>query len=77
MTYFVIELQTNADGITGNLVYSYTDKADAEAKYHSVLMAAAKSNVMVHAAIMIDRNGTPIHYEHYVHPAEEPEAVAE
>ena len=73
MTYYVIELQTNADGTTGNLVYSYDNKPDAEEKYHSVLTAAAKSSVLVHACVMMDNKGNSIKNEYFVHPAPEPE----
>lgn len=78
MMYYVIELQTNADGTSGNIVYAYASKADADEKYHSILASAAKSSVMVHAAVMIDRNGTPLKHDHFVHPVEpQPEEPAE
>ena len=45
--YYVIEIQTNADGTSGNLVVPYAEKADAEAKYHQVAAVAAESAVLV------------------------------
>lgn len=55
--YLVIELQTNADGSVGNLVYSYDNLPQAEAKYHTVLAAAALSDLPAHAAVLMDNEG--------------------
>lgn len=57
MTYIVIELQTNTDGTVGNLVYAYTDRYQAEQKYHLVLAAAAVSALPVHAAVLLTGDG--------------------
>lgn len=54
--YIVIELQTNG-GTTGNFVFAYADLADAYAKYHAILSAAAKSNVEVHTALILTETG--------------------
>lgn len=51
--YIVIEIQTNADGTVGNLVWSYATLAEAESKYHSVLAAAAVSALPVHGATIL------------------------
>lgn len=54
--YIVIELQTSK-GTTGNFVFSFADLADAWAKYHAILSAAAKSSVEVHAALILTETG--------------------
>lgn len=66
MTYIVIELQTN-DGQTANIVNSYQEKEKAESKYHTILAAAAESNVNVHAAVMLDERGNLEKSEYYIH----------
>lgn len=73
MKYYVIEIQTNADGTAGTLVYDFTDRNAAYAKYHTVLAAAATSSVMVHACTILTREGVQLEHEHFVHPAPEPE----
>lgn len=55
--YIVIELQTNADGTVGNLVYSYDSQNNAESKYHSVLASAAISALPKHAAVLMTSEG--------------------
>ena len=76
MKIIVVELQTNADGTFGNIVNAYDNRADAEEKYHTILMYAAKSQVMIHAAVMIDERGNYMKNESFVHPAPEPEPAA-
>lgn len=65
MTYVVIELQTNADGTLGNLVYQYTDRRAAENKYHTILAAAAISSLPVHSAVMLTNNGQLLASDYY------------
>lgn len=57
MNFIVIELQTNADGTVGNLVWSFDNRSQAESKYHAVLSAAAISTLPVHAACLMDATG--------------------
>lgn len=57
MNYIVIELQTNADGQTANLVTAYDDLAQAESKFHAILAAAAVSAVPKHAAVILSEDG--------------------
>lgn len=72
--YIVIELQTNADGAVGNLVYQYNSRDEAESKFHSILAAAAISALPVHAAVMLTNAGTMVKSEYYRHGGEsEPE----
>lgn len=80
--YIVIELQNNADGTVGNLVYTYDNKNEAESKYHLVLSAAAVSQVRIHAAMLAMTDGTLIASQHYIHlpepePTPEPEPEQE
>lgn len=69
--YIVVELQTAANGTVGNIVTAYDDINLAEAKYHTILAAAATSNLAKHAAIMFSEEGFPIKNECYTHEAAE------
>jgi hypothetical protein len=69
--FYVIEIQTNADGTSGNLVFSYAEKADAEEKLHQVSAVAAKSAVLVHSVAMLTCEGALVKNESYTHPVEE------
>lgn len=68
--YIVIELQKNGDQL-GNLVTAHQTLAEAEAKYHAVLAAAAVSSVEAHSAILLNAYGVPIKNECYRHDVEE------
>jgi len=67
MKYLVIEIQTNADGTVGNLVYSYDDRNEAESKYHAVLAAAAISALPMHTCDLIQADGGLLARQCYVH----------
>lgn len=71
MTYIVIELQTNANGVVGNLVYSYANRNEAEQKYHLILSAAAVSQLPAHAAVLITGDGRTLASQCYRHEEEE------
>ena len=68
--YIVIELQTNADGALGNLVYQYNNRDEAESKFHAILAAAAVSPLPVHAAVMLTNSGFMVKSEYYRHEEE-------
>lgn len=70
MKYIVIELQTNADGTVGNLVYAYDTQAEAEHQYHAILSAASTSTVPVHAAVLMDSTGFFLERKAYKHTTE-------
>ena len=72
MTYIVTELQTNREGVTANIVTAYTDRYQAEQKYHSILAAAAVSDVYIHAAVIMDQFGGMVKSEYYQHETVEP-----
>jgi hypothetical protein len=63
----IIEIQHSNDGTNATIVNSYKDQATAEQKYHTVLAAAAVSNVDVHSAVMLDDMGNHIKGESYYH----------
>ena len=69
--FYVIEIQTNADGTSGNFVYSFNDKSDADVKYGTLYAIAAKSSVLVHTVIMLTDRGEMMERKAFVHPVEE------
>lgn len=72
MKYLVIEIQVSDSGSVGNFVWVYDDINDAYSKYHSVLSAAAVSNVPVHSAVILNETGFCIRHESYDHRQPEP-----
>lgn len=77
MQYIVIEIQTNADGTVGNLVYSYTDRNEAERQYHLILASAAVSELPAHSAVMLTNDGRCIMSQCYKHAVAVPESEEE
>ena len=78
MKYLVIEIQKNADGAVGNLVYAYDTINAAESKYHTVLAAAAVSGLPSYAAVLLNETGFCVKHERYtVEPEPEPEDTHE
>ena len=78
--YYVIELQTNADGTSGNFVWGFADMMEAEDKFLDVWKTVNDSSVLVHTTLFIDKYGKnvrdPVCYKHPVPetPVEEPGA---
>ena len=79
--FYIVEIQTYADGTFGHIVhFAYDEDPDkarlkGESKYHEVLSAAAVSDLPSHAAIMFTTEGFPILnqcYKHNVQPEPEP-----
>lgn len=68
--YYVIELQTHADGTSGNLVYAYENRDDADEKFHLVSAAAAKSTPLIHAVQLMNNRGHALMEACYTHPEE-------
>ena len=68
--YIVVELQTNADGTVGNLVYAFDNIDEAQSRYHAILAAAAVSVLPCHAAVILRNDGMPIEYRSFKHAAE-------
>ena len=65
--WIVIELQTDGEGKVANIVTPYETRNDAEARYHEILMAGAKSTLSCHSAVMIDERGNLEKSEYYLH----------
>ena len=57
MKYLVIEIQTAQDGTVSNLVSAYDTRNEAESAYHTVLAAAAVSELPCHAAVLMTNEG--------------------
>ena len=70
--YLVIEIQKNGNSVT-NIVTSFEDVNQANNKYHTILAAAAISNVERHAASMLSDEGYCFKYECFDHSVEEQE----
>lgn len=49
MFYIIIETQVAANGAVSCLTTTFEDEADADAKFHTVLAAAAKSSLPYHS----------------------------
>lgn len=68
--FYVIEIQTNAE--TGAVIpFTFLDRDQAEAKYHSLLSIAATSQVPKHGAMLFNDDGFVIKAEVYNHGSEE------
>ena len=76
--YYVIEIQTNADGTSGNFIWGYADKLEAEDKFLGVRQFANDSTVWVHTVMFIDKFGKNVQEPAcYKHPVQEPEPEEE
>lgn len=73
--FIVLEVQANIDGTAGTIITTYddTNKPEAESKYHTILSAAAISNVYNHSAFMLTDEGRLVRSECYHHEPPEPE----
>lgn len=68
--YLVIEIQSNGSHMA-TITNDYAERAEAEARYHTILAAAAVSKVAVHSAVMLMDTGELIHNYYYAHPQED------
>ena len=73
MNFYVIEIQTNSDGTSGNIITGYDDKLVAEDAFCQVRQSANDSAVMIHTVLWIDNRGNTIEKASYVHPVANPE----
>lgn len=64
--YTVIELQTNG-GTTALLTYQFSDRDEAESKFHNILSYAAISTVEIHAVSILDPLGDVVKNDRYYH----------
>lgn len=67
--YLVLEIQKTGVQIATN-VWSFEFKNEADAKFYTVLAAAAMSNVPLHAAALLTEDGGCIKNESYNHELE-------
>lgn len=67
--YYVIEIQTATTGAV--IPFTFTNKNEAEAKYHDLLRVAAVSQVPKHGAMMFTDDGFVLKSEMYNHVVEE------
>lgn len=65
--YLVVEIQRFEDGKMSTPAYAYDNLNAAEAKFHSIMAAAAVSALPRHAAILISDEGFPMRHESYTH----------
>lgn len=61
------EIQTNETQSALTPTATFTDRNQAEARYHTILAAAAVSSVEVHTVIMYDEHGNTIKRDFYEH----------
>lgn len=75
LQYIVIEIQTLGETIS-TLNFQFDTLFEAEAKYHSILAAAAVSALPMHSAALLTNAGTLVKSEYYDHTAApEPETA--
>ena len=65
--YLVIEIQKFPNGTMSTPAYAFDNLNSAEAKYHSILAAAAVSSLPVHSCILMSEEGFPLRHECYKH----------
>lgn len=70
--FSIIELQTKK-GKTAHLYSTAKTYEEAMSKYHTVLAAAAISEVDIHACLVVNEQGGTIAREDYTHIEETPE----
>lgn len=63
--FLVVEIQKNASGQVASLITQHSDYRDAQAKFHTILAAAAKSNLPRHGAAILHEDGHSIVNESY------------
>lgn len=64
--YIVLELQAYTTKVD-HLFTTHDTEAEAESKFHTVLSAAAVSNVPAHSALLMDGAGNVLRSESYKH----------
>lgn len=71
MKYIVIEIQKFADGTVATPpVSTYDTFFDAASRYHTILAAAAISEVPVHTAMILTDTGSQIRLDTFNHEGE-------
>ena len=72
MVFYVIEIQTGVES-GAVLPFTFTDRSQAESKYHSLLAVCATSTVKKHGAMLFNEDGFILKSEVYSHEEPEPE----
>ena len=77
MRYIITEIKVYENGAITVESFKYTERLDAEAKFHTILAEAAKSERPVHTCMMVTEDGRMVRTECYRHnpepePNEEP-----
>lgn len=65
------EIQTNGSSTALTPAVTFSDKNQAESRYHSILASAAISEVQIHTVIMYDEHGNVLKRDYYEHGQEE------
>lgn len=65
--YLVVEIQKFPNGSMSTPSYAFDNLNSAEAKYHTILAAAAVSSLPVHSCILMSEEGFPLRHECYKH----------
>lgn len=65
--YVVLEIQTMSNGQVACLTTPYDGQMQAESSYHTVLAAAALSNLPRHAAVLLTSDGSVQMSQYYEH----------
>lgn len=73
MKYVVLEVQSWDTGAVSTSAWAYDERNKAEAKFHSVLAAAALSELPVHSAVLLTADGMLLNRGCYEHAQPEPE----
>ena len=71
MKYVTVELQTSKDGKVANLTSVWDTRAKAEGAFHTVLAAAAQSDLPAHACVLLDSEGNVMNWQCYKRESEE------
>lgn len=69
MVFVVMEIQSDNQTAT-TLINSYTNRNEAESKFHQILGAAAVSSVPTHTAVLLTDTGRELKNETYSHEME-------
>ena len=70
MIYIVMEVQGNSEN-AATLISNYSNRNEADSKFHQILSAAAVSNVPIHSAVLLTDTGKMLKSEYYEHKSEE------
>lgn len=77
--YIILEIQKNANGTVGELVFKKPTIEEAQSQFHTVMAAAAVSQCPAHSAVLLDDEGGVLRSECFTHsqPESDPEPEQE